>query len=247
VKELRILGIRMTAQTFEQATDRILAAAESHDTALRAHFCTVHSLVEATSNEALANAFESASMVCTDGMPLVWLARRRGFPRAERCAGPDVMLSVCDRGRASGLRHFLLGGPPGVADEAARRLTSRLPGLRVVGTASPPFRVLTEDELDGLASEVTTSGANVVWIGLGAPKQELFAADQARRFGAVAVLPVGAAFDFYANRVRRAPAWMRRLGIEWLFRLSMEPRRLWRRYLITNTRFVWLLLREALS
>jgi N-acetylglucosaminyldiphosphoundecaprenol N-acetyl-beta-D-mannosaminyltransferase len=247
VKELRILGIRLTAQSFEEATGRILAAAESHDAAFRGHFCTVHSLVEATSNEALASAFESASMVCTDGMPLVWLARRRGFPRAERCAGPDVMLSVCDRGRASGLRHFLLGGAPGVADEAARRLTSRLPGLRVVGTASPPFRALTEDELDALASEVTRSGANVVWIGLGAPKQELFAADQAGRFGSVAVLPVGAAFDFYAGRVRRAPGWLRRLGLEWLVRLSMEPRRLWRRYLITNARFVWLLLREAVS
>jgi N-acetylglucosaminyldiphosphoundecaprenol N-acetyl-beta-D-mannosaminyltransferase len=246
VTDLQLLGVRVTAQTFEEAIGRIVAAAVDGQP-FRAHFCTVHSLVEATSNRALAGAFETASMVCTDGMPLVWLARHRGFVPAERCAGPDVMLAVCDRGRALGLRHFLLGGAPGTAEAVATRLGKRLPGLHVSGMASPPFRPMTDAELDALADQVRASGADVLWIGLGAPKQDLFAADQGERFGPVVLLPVGAAFDFHAGRVRRAPASMRRLGLEWLFRLAIEPGRLWRRYLITNIRFVWLVLKEELD
>jgi N-acetylglucosaminyldiphosphoundecaprenol N-acetyl-beta-D-mannosaminyltransferase len=246
MKELALLGIRVTGQRFDEAVARILAAARA-ESPFRAHFCTVHSLVEATSNEALAAAFESASMVCTDGAPVAWLARRSGAPEAQRCAGPDVMLAVCDQGRSLGLQHFFLGGASGVAEELARRLGERFRGLAVAGTSSPPFRPMTEDELDEVAGQVKASGANVIWIGLGAPKQELFAANEGQRFGDVVLLPVGAAFDYYAGGVPRAPAWVRRLGMEWLFRLAAEPGRLWRRYLLSNTRFVWLVLREQLG
>lgn len=245
-RELRLFGIRVTAQRYDVAVDRIVTAAAAR-IPFRAHFCTVHSLVAATSDPRLADIFETADMVCTDGVPLVWLARRMGAHAAERCAGPDVLPAVCDVGRQLGLRHFFVGGQPGTAVALAQRLAARFPGLAVVGTAAPPFRSLTSLELDSLRDEVLASGAHIVWLGLGSPKQDFFAANEARRFGPIVVLPVGAAFDFHAGRVRRAPRWLRRMGLEWLFRLAMEPRRLLPRYLVTNSRFAWLLVREALK
>jgi N-acetylglucosaminyldiphosphoundecaprenol N-acetyl-beta-D-mannosaminyltransferase len=184
-------------------------------------------------------------MVCTDGMPLVWLARRQGAT-AERVAGPDVMPALCDKGRSIGLRHFLVGGAESVADALAGRLTSRFPGLEVVGVVTPPFRDMTAGELTALHAQIVESRANVVWIGLGAPKQELFAAELQAAVPSIVVLPVGAAFDFHTGRVRRAPRWMQRTGLEWLFRLAMEPRRLAGRYIGTNLRFGWLVLRDGL-
>jgi N-acetylglucosaminyldiphosphoundecaprenol N-acetyl-beta-D-mannosaminyltransferase len=235
----------VTAQTFDEAIERILVAANRR-VQFRAHFCTVHSLVEASKDQALAQVFQSASMVCTDGMPVVWLARRRGGPTAERVAGPDAMLAVCDRGRAHGLRHFFLGGTPGTAETLARRLARRYPGLDVAGSFAPPFRVMTAAEIVALAQQIAATGAHIVWIGLGSPKQEFFAANEGRRFGSAVVMPVGAAFDFHAGRLPRAPRWMQRLGLEWLFRLLSEPRRLAGRYLVTNTRFIYLVAREEL-
>jgi N-acetylglucosaminyldiphosphoundecaprenol N-acetyl-beta-D-mannosaminyltransferase len=243
---VEILGVRLTAQTFEEAITRLLAAAATRDK-LRAHFCTVHSLVESTKDPSLAAAFASAAMVCTDGMPLVWVARRRGAQKAERVAGPDVMLTLCDRGRTAGLRHYFVGGGPGIAERLVERLATRFPGLDVAGMSAPPFRPLTPHEDDELADRINASGATVVWVGLGAPKQELWAADHEAGLDAPLVLPVGAAFDFHSGRVRRAPAWMRRLGLEWLFRIAMEPRRLLGRYVTTNVRFVYLIACEWLS
>lgn len=242
--DVLILGVRVTAQTFDDAVDRLLAAAAG-SAPFRAHFCTVHSLVEATVNPALAAAFTSAQMVCTDGMPLVWVARRRGASEAERVAGPDVMLALCDRGRSLGLKHFFVGGGPGTAERLTDQLSTRFPGLQVVGTDSPPFRSPTAEEDATLEHRIKASEANIVWVGLGSPKQEIWAAEHADRLDAV-ILPVGAAFDFYSGRLRRAPAWMRRIGMEWLFRLAMEPRRLFRRYFVTNARFAYLLTREEL-
>jgi N-acetylglucosaminyldiphosphoundecaprenol N-acetyl-beta-D-mannosaminyltransferase len=246
VSQVDILGVQLTAQPFNVAIDRLLAAVAERGH-LRAHFCTVHSLVESTKDRSLAAAFASAQMVCTDGMPLVWVARRRGATTAERVAGPDVMLALCDRGRAAGLRHYLVGGGPGTAEILAERLGARFPGLDIAGTSAPPFRPLTRAEDDDLVDRINSSGASVVWIGLGAPKQELWAADHEARLHAPLVLPVGAAFDFHSGRLRRAPAWLRRFGLEWLFRVAMEPRRLARRYIKTNAQFLYLIAREEFA
>lgn len=242
---LPILGVSLTAQRFDDAIEAILRAAEAR-ASFRAHFCTVHSLVEATRNPPLAVVFETADMVCTDGMPLVWLARRAGAV-AERVAGPDVMLAVCDRGRQIGLRHYFVGGRQGVAPRLVERLRSQFPSLLVAGISTPPFRAMTQEERTDLEAAIRACNANIVWIGLGAPKQELFAAELQAALASVVVLPVGAAFDFHALLVRRAPGWMQRLGLEWLFRLAMEPRRLAGRYLRTNLRFVWLLARDVVQ
>lgn len=242
---VHLLGVPVNAQRFDEALGRLLEHASTR-TSFRAHFATVHSLVEATQNAALEEAFGSASMVCTDGMPLVWLARRRGHP-AERVAGPDMIQAVCDRGRQAGIRHFFIGGGEGVAQALAERLARQFPGLDVAGTYTPPFRSMTEGELADLRRQLVYSRAQIAWIGLGAPKQELFAAELSVTVPGVVILPVGAAFDFHSGRVRRAPRWMRRAGLEWLFRLSQEPGRLWRRYLATNARFIWLVAREELA
>jgi N-acetylglucosaminyldiphosphoundecaprenol N-acetyl-beta-D-mannosaminyltransferase len=241
---VEVLGVRVDGQRFESAIDRLLAAAKDGGPR-RAHFATVHSLVEATDSALLREAFGAAWMVCTDGMPLVWVARRRGVD-AERVAGPDVMLTVCDRGRAAGLRHYFLGGAPGTPELLAANLTKRFPGLVVAGSWSPPFRSLSDTEDDALIDTINATHPDVLWVGLGSPKQDVWAAVHEARLTCHLVLPVGAAFDFHAGNLRRAPMWMRKLGLEWLFRLAMEPRRLLRRYLVTNTRFAVWVVREEL-
>ena len=245
MNDVRILGVRVTSQSYSDGTTRLLEAAAGHKP-FRAHFCTVHSLVEASRDPALLDVFESADMVAMDGVPLVWVAHHRGRRSAERVCGPDTMLTVCDEGRRSDLRHFLLGGAPGVAEALADRLSSQFPGLTIVGTLSPPFRPLTDAEDAALVAQVNATSPDVVWIGLGSPKQEFWAASHAAAIPAV-LLPVGAAFDFHSGRIRRAPRWMQRTGLEWLFRLAMDPRRLLGRYVTTNSRFVAGIVREEFS
>jgi len=149
------------------------------------------------------------------------------------------MLAVCDAGRAVGLRHFFFGGVPGVAPLLAERLAARFPGLAVAGAATPPFRPLDTPETDAFRAEITRTRPDVIWIGLGTPKQELFMAAHAAGLDAGVLVGVGAAFDFHSGRVRQAPRWMQRGGLEWLFRLATEPRRLGARYLVTNPLFVF--------
>jgi N-acetylglucosaminyldiphosphoundecaprenol N-acetyl-beta-D-mannosaminyltransferase len=241
-----LLGIRVTAQRYAEAIDSLLAAARDRRP-FRAHFATVHSLVEATGSEPLETVFGSADMVAADGVPLVWLSRRRGAPWAERVCGPDVMLTLCDRGRDLGLQHYFVGGRPGIPEAMAERLIGLFPGLAVVGTVSPPFRSMDGAEDAALVDTINAAAPDVVWIGLGSPKQEFWAADHAGRLTASLILPVGAAFDFHGGRLRRAPRWMQRAGLEWLFRLASEPRRLVRRYVTTNARFAILVARDAVD
>jgi N-acetylglucosaminyldiphosphoundecaprenol N-acetyl-beta-D-mannosaminyltransferase len=246
VTTVRLLGVRVTAMPYRDAIDLLIDAARNH-LRIRAHFCTVHSLIEATRDPALAAVFDSADMVATDGVPLVWLARRRGVPEGERVCGPDVMLSICDRGREGDLRHFFLGGRPGTPEALAARLDERFPGITVAGALSPPFRVLSPEEDVELVANINSSRPDVVWIGLGSPKQEFWAAEHADRLTASLVLPVGAAFDFHSGQLRRAPKWMQRLGLEWLFRLAAEPRRLFLRYVRTNAQFAIAVLKDEIA
>jgi N-acetylglucosaminyldiphosphoundecaprenol N-acetyl-beta-D-mannosaminyltransferase len=242
---IRVLGVELRAQRYAQAIDDFIDVVR-RDERRRAHFCTVHTLVESRQSPALLEALGSAWMVCMDGVPLVWVSKLRGV-QAERVCGPDVMLTICDRGRELGLRHFFLGGASGTPERLAAAMTARFPGLAVAGTLAPPFRALTEDEDAAVVEAVNAAKPDVVWIGLGSPKQELWSADHEARLNCHLVLPVGAAFDFHSGRLRRAPRWMRGLGLEWLFRLAMEPRRLFRRYVVTNARFVFLITREEIG
>jgi N-acetylglucosaminyldiphosphoundecaprenol N-acetyl-beta-D-mannosaminyltransferase len=206
----------------------------------------VHTTVESQRLSSLRAAAEGAYLSVPDGMPLVWILRRRGRLDTEKVTGIELMPMVVRAGRDLGLRHLLYGGRPGVAEAAVRRLEELAPGAFIVGAHSPPFGKPGEQEVQDLGAIIDDARPHVLWVGLGAPKQEVFMARAAGRLSVPVMVGVGAAFDFLAGRKPAAPPWMRHGGLEWLFRLSSEPRRLWRRYVLGNTYFVYLLARQAL-
>lgn len=240
-----VVDVRISALTFAEALatiDEWVVRRERH----YVNVCTTHTVLECHDAPELARIVNGAGMATPDGMPLVWLGRLAGHP-VERVYGPDVMLAVCDRGQARGYRHFFYGGAGGVAEALAARLRARFPELRVAGTHTPPFRPLTPAEEQETADLINASGADIVWVGLGTPKQDYFVARLRPLLEAPVLIAVGAAFDFHAGRVRQAPRWMQRGGLEWLFRLTQDPKRLWKRYILGNPRFVYLVLRQLIA
>lgn len=237
VPRYNVLGVGISALTLDRARDLIVA---TRGRSQLGYVClgTVHSLGVARQDPAYRRILNESWLTTPDGMPLVWMAHRQGLPEVTRVYGPNLMLAVCDAGRASGLRHFFLGGAPGVAGELRNRLCARFPGLEVVGTHSPPFRPLTDAEFGHLKEQVSASRPDVLWVGLGTPKQDRFMAAAWNQLDAGVLIGVGAAFDFHSGRLRQAPLWMQRSGLEWLFRLAQEPRRLAFRYLVYNPLFV---------
>jgi N-acetylglucosaminyldiphosphoundecaprenol N-acetyl-beta-D-mannosaminyltransferase len=207
----------------------------------------VHLVMVAREDPETARAVERALAV-PDGVPLVWALRALGHRNATRVYGPDLMASYCERSARTGTRMFLYGGR---SDEALEQLTSalleRYPGLNIVGGWSPPFRPLTEPERDDVARRIDESGADVVWVGTGQPKQEKWMAEMRDRLQAPILAGVGAAFDFHAGIVSQAPPWMQRNGLEWAYRLSREPRRLFYRYAKYNPLFVAAFARQYLA
>ncbi len=199
----------------------------------------VHGVTEAQSDPAF-RAILNGSLLCTpDGMPMVWMGRFAGQRAIERVYGPDLMLNLCEHSVGEGFTHFFYGGNTGVADELKRTLENRFPGLRVVGTYCPPFRPLNTDEREDLQTVVDELRPDFFWVGLSTPKQEKFMAEYLPILcGAKIFLGVGAAFDMHTGRVRQAPRWMQRSGLEWFYRLTQEPKRLARRYLINNPLFI---------
>jgi N-acetylglucosaminyldiphosphoundecaprenol N-acetyl-beta-D-mannosaminyltransferase len=232
-----VLGTGVSALSLAQARDLVLAA---RGRAKLGYVCfgTTHGLGEARRDPALRAIFTRSYLTTPDGMPLVWFGRRQGHPEITRVYGPDLMLAVCDAGRTTGLRHYFYGGAPGVAEQLREKLAARFPGLEVVGTFAPPFRPLTADEFATLRDDVAAKKPDLVWVGLSTPKQERFMAKAWPDLEAALLLGVGAAFDFHSGRVAQAPRWMQRGGLEWLFRLCVEPRRLARRYFVYNTLFL---------
>ncbi len=199
--------------------------------------CNVHSVVTANRDPALRAAIERADLSTADGMPVAWflsLLRRR---RQERIAGPDLMWHYCGEAAGRGERIFLFGSTSRTLGLLSARLQRDFPGLQVVGTIAPPWGEWPATLEDELIERINASGAQVVFVGLGCPKQEIWMNRQRKRVGAV-MIGVGAAFDFYAGTVRRAPLWMQKSGLEWVWRLAREPRRLLGRYLRTNLRFL---------
>ena len=204
----------------------------------------VHLVMVAREDPETARAVDGA-LAFPDGVPLVWALRALGHTRATRVYGPDLMAHYCARSARTGTTMYLYGGR---SDEALEQLTAELlrryPGLRIVGGWSPPFRPLTDAERDEVAARINATGADVVWVGTGQPKQEKWMAEMRDRLDAPILAGVGAAFDFHAGIVSQAPGWMQRAGLEWLYRLSREPRRLWRRYARYNPLFVGAFLRQ---
>jgi len=189
-----------------------------------------HAVMEARRDPEFRRILNRSGLTTPDGMAIVWLLRLQGHSHVRRVYGPDVMLAVCEAGLAKGYRHFLYGGAPGVAEELGARLRARFPGLKIVGTITPPFGPMTPGEDTQVVAAINASQADIVWVGLSTPKQERWMADHVGRVDAPVLIGVGAAFDFLSGRKPQAPRWMQRSGLEWLFRLATEPRRLWPRY-----------------
>jgi N-acetylglucosaminyldiphosphoundecaprenol N-acetyl-beta-D-mannosaminyltransferase len=232
-----VLGTGVSALSLDQARNLVVAAQGKRRLG---YVCcaTAYNTNLARSDAALRSAYNRSYLTTPDGMPLVWLGRGQGHRNVTRVYGPDLMEAVCDAGRSVGLRHYLFGGDTGVAAQLRAALTTRFPGLNVVGTYTPPFRPLNPEETAALRADVAATQPDVIWVGLGTPKQEKFMAEYAPLLDAGLLIGVGAAFDFLSGRVPQAPRWMQRSGLEWLFRLGTDPRRLWKRYLIHNPLFV---------
>lgn len=237
IRQVDVLGVKVSAVDLHTAEQII---AEWIETRSRKYVCVtgVHGVMESQLDPELMRIHNSAGLTTPDGMPLVWCSRYAGADWVSRVYGPDLVLKVAERSAHEGWKHFFYGAAPGVADEMAERLVKQFPGLAVAGTHSPPFRDLEDDEIDEIARMINQSNADVVWVGLSTPKQERWMAKFRPLLDAPVLAGVGAAFDIHAGRIAQAPPWVQRSGLEWLFRLAVEPRRLWRRYMTNNPRFL---------
>ncbi len=243
---VNILGVGVSAINMDIALNLIdlwIARREPH------YVCVtpVHSIMECQRDPELRRIYNNSGMTTPDGMPLVWLSRLFGYYYVDRVYGPDLMLALCERSVTKGYRHFFYGGAEGVPDQLAANLQRRFPGLIITATYSPPFRALTPEEDEQIVNMINDANPDIVWVGLGSPKQERWMAAHIGRIKAPVLIGVGAAFDFLSGRKRQAPRWMQRAGLEWLFRLLSEPRRLWRRYLINNPIFIALVLLQIMG
>ena len=241
---INILGVNISAINMAMAVNTIenwIAHCDQH------YVCVTpaHGVMECQGNAELRQIFNSSGLTTPDGMGIVWLLKLKGQRHVDRVYGPDLMLAICERSLNCGWRHFFYGGSTQVVEELAQRLQARFPGLNVLGTYSPPFRPLTDEEDRLLIKQINALEPDIVWTGISTPKQERWMADHIGRIKAPVFIGVGAAFDFLSGHKRQAPKWVQRAGLEWLFRLVNEPNRLWRRY-IQYPLFILLVLAQTL-
>ncbi len=231
-----ILKTRVDATSYPDACDRI------GDWVAQGVSCyvvaaNVHLVMSGYWNQSYQKIINQAALVTPDGMPLVLGLRLLGIQKQTRVYGPDLMLAWCERAAKDQIPVFFYGGTSSMLDKLTQSLQDKFPGLAIAGSYSPPFRVLTEQEEEEIRQKIQSTGAPVIFVGLGCPKQEEWMARQQGKLSAV-MIGVGAAFSFHSGEVSQAPRWMMKIGLEWLYRLIMEPRRLWKRYLFTNPAFV---------
>jgi N-acetylglucosaminyldiphosphoundecaprenol N-acetyl-beta-D-mannosaminyltransferase len=238
IEKANVLGVGISVLDQDRAREFLFDVARAG----RRGYVTVtgvHGVSEAQTDAELKSIL-NRSLLCTpDGMPMVWMGRMQGYRSIRRVYGPDLMLNLCARSAAKGFRHFLFGGKPGVAESLSRILQERFPGINIAGTFSPPFRSLDARELSQLQNQVREAKPDFFWVGLSTPKQERFMAAHMELLPEAKIfIGVGAAFDLLTGQVRQAPRWIQRSGLEWFFRLTQEPKRLWKRYLINNPLFI---------
>lgn len=244
VEATRVLGVPVSTINMTQAITVILSWI---DNKIPHYICVrdVHGVMRAQEDAALLDIHNGAGLVTPDGMPLVWLARWRGYSNVGRVCGADLVAELCAASIPNQIGHYFYGGKEGVAERMAAQLQARYPDLNIVGTATPPFGLMSEGEDQAVTDAIIATHAKIVWVGLSTPKQEYWMRDHVGRIPGATLIGVGAAFDFYAGDVKRAPAWMHHRGLEWVHRLVSEPRRLWRRYLVLAPKFVLLVGRRG--
>lgn len=234
-KRIKIIDSYVDALTWDDATS-LISDWGLHRESRYICICNVHSLVTAKDNPVFQNVINKADMATPDGYPVAWMLRRLGSPEQQRINGPDLMWELCRRGQGK-LGIYLFGSTEKTLYLLKRSFNKHFPDLDIVGTYSPPFSDITDKEESNIINTINASGAHLIFVGLGCPKQELWMAQHKGEIKAV-MLGVGAAFDYHAGTLKRAPVWMQRAGLEWLYRLTKEPKRLWKRYLTTNTVFM---------
>lgn len=238
-----VIGVGVSATNYDEVEELVTTAAHERRPAVVSFF-SVHSVVTASRDPELRDVVNKFDIVASDGQPVRWaLNWLYGVGLTERVYGPETMLRVCRRAAAEGIAIYLYGSTPDVLARLEKNLTEKFTGLRIAGVESPPFRDLTPEEEDEVVARINGSGAGIVFIGLGCPKQDWFAGRFRDRLQAV-LMCVGAAFDFHAGTLPQAPPAMQKRGLEWLYRLIQEPRRLWRRYLLLNPLYLALLARQ---
>ncbi len=233
-----VLGVGIHAINPQSAVEIVRTALVSD---CKGYICVtgVHGVMEAQKDLQFRSILNSAFLVTPDGMPTVWVGRMQGHTHMARVFGPDLMLDVCRTSVNWGARHFLYGGADGVAEQLAANLRELFPGINIVGTYTPPFRRLLENEREQLIEIVREATPDIIWVGLSTPKQEKFMAEYLPLLSSKLMIGVGAAFDLHTGRIKDCNQWIKRAGLQWLHRLAQEPRRLWRRYLINNPKFLF--------
>jgi N-acetylglucosaminyldiphosphoundecaprenol N-acetyl-beta-D-mannosaminyltransferase len=246
VDSFRLLGMPIARVTMTEAIEQVNGWVEEGTPGRIVTFANVHMVVESRQDPAVHEAVSGADMNCPDGSPLYWMARHLYGDKVTQVSGPDFMPLFCAQSRDRGFRHFLYGAGPGVAEKAARRLETLYPGITIAGVYTPPYRALSAEEDEAICRRIDESGADLVWVCLGCPKQEKWMYAHRDRLNAKVLLGVGQAIDILGGARERAPRWIRRAGLEWMYRLVREPRRLWKRYLTTNLLFVFWTMRESI-
>ena len=238
VEKVNVLGVGISVLDQDRAREFLFEALQNGS---RGYVTVtgVHGVSDAQKSSDFREILNNALLCTPDGMPMVWMGRLQGHRSIARVYGPDLVLNICGASVAHGFTHFFYGGKPGVADELADNMRTRFPGLRVVGTYSPPFRALNDAERSELRRKIDNLQPSFFWVGLSTPKQEFFMAEYLPVLtGARIFVGVGAAFDLITGKLKQAPVWMQRSGLEWFYRLTQEPARLWKRYLVNNPLFV---------
>ena len=247
VPSFNVLDVRVDAVQIPDAIARMEEWIRQHNGCRYVAVTGMHGVTEAQHDPAFKDILNSADLVVPDGMPLVWLGRLKGFPLERRVYGPELMMTFFESTAGMGYRHFLYGGTPNVPEQLAKILQQLFPGTIVAGTYSPPFRSLTQEEDSQVVAMINNSAPDIVWVGLSTPKQERWMYEHRDRLRVPVLIGVGAAFDINAGVKKQAPVWMREHGLEWFFRLVQEPRRLWYRYLVYGSKFMFYVTVETLG
>ncbi len=236
-ERVNVLGVGISVLNLRTALEAIASAVRERR---KGYICVtgVHGVMEAQSDDGFKKILNGAFLCTPDGMPMVWAGKIAGHRKMSRVYGPDLMLDVCAWSQTNGVKHFFFGGSQGVAELLSQKLKGKFPRLNVVGTFTPPFRALNVEEDKKLREQITTTKPDIIWVGLSTPKQEKFMNEFLPKLDTTLMIGVGAAFDFHSGRVRQAPHWMQRSGLEWFYRLCCEPRRLAWRYFRNNPLFL---------
>ena len=250
-KTVDLIGLPVAATNYHQAIEWIEAAALPGDRAYAVEAANTHVAALARHDQSFGEAMAKFDLICPDGMPLVWLLNqqlKQSEKLTDRVYGPTLMLKTIEASEnKQELKHFFFGGSPDTLDKLEKRFSEDYPNAEIAGTYSPPFGTWPDDEFERVTQKIIESKANLVWVGLGCPKQERWIAEHKDKLPPAVYFGIGAAFAFHAGEVKQAPSWIQKCGVEWLYRLCREPRRLFRRYFTYNSLFLWYALRSQMK